>query len=243
MRPRAYKQDLAYIHDVGFRTFAQGAAPGVLRILREAGISGGLVVDLGCGSGLWARRLTDAAYRVHGVDISPDMIELARKRVPEGSFRTGSFLDVDFPDCVAITALGEIFNYTFDRRNSRSALSRLFRRAFRALRPGGLLVFDVAEPGRAKGSSRSFWEGPDWACLVGFVHDKQRHLLTRRITTFRKAGRQYRRAEETHVQQLYRASQLAGDLRKVGFRVRTVRGYGDYRFPKAHAGLIARKPL
>lgn len=237
-----YEQDLAYVHDVGFGTFAERSAAGLLNILREAGISGGLVVDLGCGGGLWARRLTDAAYRVVGIDLSPEMIALARKRVPEGSFRAISFLDVDFPDCVAITALGECFNYTFDSRNSRSALSRLFRRAFRALRPGGLLVFDVAEPGRARSSSRCFWEGSDWACLTEYVQDEPRRRLTRQITTFRKIGRHYRRAKETHVQQLYRASQLASDLRKVGFRVRTVRGYGDLRFAEAHAGLIARKP-
>jgi SAM-dependent methyltransferase len=242
MRVKAYKRDLAYIHDAGFGAFAERSAPGVFQILREAGIDSGLVVDLGCGGGLWARRLTDAAYRVLGIDLSPDMIAMARKRVPEASFRADSFLDVDLPYCVAITALGECFNYTFDRRNSRSSLSRLFRRAFRALRPGGLLVFDVAEPGRAQGSSRGFWEGPDWACLTEYVHDEARHLLTRQITAFRKVGRHYRRTEETHVQQLYRASQLAADLRKIGFRVRTVRGYGDYRFAKAHAALIARKP-
>jgi SAM-dependent methyltransferase len=242
MTTKGYKRDLAYVHDVGFGTFAERSASAVLHILREAGIDSGLVVDLGCGGGLWARRLTDAGYRVLGIDLSPDMIALARKRVPESSFRAGSFLDVDFPDCVAITALGECFNYTFDKRNTRSSLSRLFRRASRALRPGGLLVFDVAEPGRAQGSSRGFWEGPDWACLTEYVQDEPRHLLTRHITTFRKVGRHYRRTRETHVQQLYRASQLAGDLRKMGFRVRTIRGYGDSRFSKAHAGLIARKP-
>jgi hypothetical protein len=65
--------------------------------------------------------------------------------------------------------------------------------------------------------------------------------LTRRITTFRKVGPHYRRAEETHVQQLYRGSELAGDLRKIGFRVRIVRAYGELPFLKAHVGLIARK--
>ena len=242
MRPKAYQRDLAYVHDVGFGTFAKRSAPGVLRILRKAGIYSGLVVDLGCGGGLWARRLTDAAYRVLGIDLSPDMIAMARKRVPEGSFRAGSCLDVDFPDCVAITALGECFNYLFDERNGRSSLRRLFRQAHRALQPGGLLVFDVAEPRRAKGSDRRFWEGQDWACLVEYKHNRRRNLLTRENTTFRKIGRHYRRTKETHVQQLYRGSQLAGDLRQIGFRVRTVRGYGDFRFPKALVGLIARKP-
>jgi SAM-dependent methyltransferase len=242
MKSKIYKRDLAYVHNVGFGTFAERSAPGVLHILRQGGISSGLVLDLGCGGGLWARHLAGAGYQVLGLDLSPDMIALARKRVPEGTFRTGSFLDGDFPDCTAITALGECLNYLFDKRNDRSSLCRLFRRAFRALRPGGLLVFDVAEPGRARGATRSFWEGPDWACLTKYLRDERRHLLTRQMTTFRKVGRHYRRAEETHVQRLYRASQLAGDLREIGFRVRTVRGYGDHRFAKAHAGLIARKP-
>ena len=242
MRTKTYKRDLAYVHDVGFGRFAEQSASGVLGILREAGIATGLVVDLGCGSGIWARRLADAGYRVLGIDLSHDMIALSRKRVPEGSFRTSSFLDIDFPECVAITALGECFNYTFDKRNDRSSLCGLFRRAFQALRPGGLLVFDVAEPGRARSSSHCFWKGTDWACLTEFVQDEPRRRLTRQITTFRKIGPSYRRAEETHVQQLYSGSQLAGDLRKIGFRVRQVRSYGDLRFAKAHAGLIARKP-
>jgi len=101
-----YGQDLAYVHNVGFGNFAEGSAPGVLNILRQRGVSSGLVIDLGCGGGLWARRLVDAGYRVVGIDLSPDMIALARRRVPEGNFRTGSFLDGDFPPCAAITSLG-----------------------------------------------------------------------------------------------------------------------------------------
>jgi SAM-dependent methyltransferase len=239
---KGYKSDLAYIHDVGFGSFAEQSAPGVLDILRRARISSGLVVDLGCGSGLWARHLVDAGYEVLGIDLSPDMIALARERVPEATFRTASFLDVDFPACAAITALGEVFNYLFDKRNRRVSLHRLFRKAHRALRSGGLLIFDVAEPGRAQGADRRFWEAADWACLTEYSHDRRRNQLTRRVITFRKVDQAYRRAEEVHVQQFYEGSQLVGDLRDIGFRVRTVRGYGSFRFPKALVGLIARKP-
>ena len=70
----AYKADLAYIHDVGFGDFARNSAPALLEMLRSNGVSKGLVVDLGCGSGLWARELSDAGYGVLGVDISPAMI-------------------------------------------------------------------------------------------------------------------------------------------------------------------------
>ena len=55
-----YREDLAYIHDVGHADFALRSAPGILEILRESGLRDGLVVDLGCGSGLWARKLLQA---------------------------------------------------------------------------------------------------------------------------------------------------------------------------------------
>jgi 2-polyprenyl-3-methyl-5-hydroxy-6-metoxy-1,4-benzoquinol methylase len=77
-----YGEDLAYIHDVGHADFALDSAPGILEILGRSGIDGGLVVDLGCGSGLLARELIDAGYGVFGVDISEAMIGLARKPAP-----------------------------------------------------------------------------------------------------------------------------------------------------------------
>jgi hypothetical protein len=66
--------------------------------------------------------------------------------------------------------------------------------------------------------------------------------LTRRITTFRKVGEHYRRADEVHRLRLYRATDIAIELRRVGFRVRRTRSYGRYRLPRAHVAFIARKP-
>ncbi len=200
------------------------------------------VADLGCGSGLWARHLFDAGYSVLGIDISHDMVARARDRVPEGTFRVASFLDDDLPECAAITSLGECFNYLFDERQNKASLRRLFRRAYQFLQSGGVFVFDVAEPGRAAGSVRNFSKGSDWACLVEYDEQPRRDRLTRRITTIRRNGKQYRRDEEIHVQQLYKGTELAAELRRIGFSVRTVRGYGELRFPRAHVGLIAKKP-
>jgi trans-aconitate 2-methyltransferase len=77
-----YAADLAYVHDAGFGDFARGAAPFLLERLQEAGLDGGLVVDLGCGSGVWAAELLDAGYDVLGIDVSQAMIALAHRAVP-----------------------------------------------------------------------------------------------------------------------------------------------------------------
>ncbi|MCW2833673.1 MAG: class SAM-dependent methyltransferase [Nocardioides sp.] len=47
------------------------------------------VADLGCGTGTLTRLLVDEGYGVDGVDISPEMIRLARSKVPEADFRVG----------------------------------------------------------------------------------------------------------------------------------------------------------
>jgi SAM-dependent methyltransferase len=238
-----YQEDLAYIHDTGFGFFATGAAPGLLAILRRCSVTGGLVVDLGCGSGLWARELIRAGYDVLGVDYSAAMIALARKKAPQAKFVHASYLKVDLPPCDAVTSIGECFNYLFDRYGE-AELAALFGRVHQALRPGGVFIFDILEPGRYRAGvpSRIYRTGEDWATLVEIEEDAARQELTRRITSFRRVGKLYRRSEEVHRQRLYRAPVLAAELGRVGFRVRTLRGYGAFRLRRAHAVLLARKP-
>src|SRR5215213_7058433 len=125
---RYYGEDVAYIHDVGHADFALESAPGIMEVLDSSRIEGGLVVDLGCGSGLLARELIDAGYKVLGIDISEAMIELSRKRVPEAEFRVGSLFEVEIPACAAVTAISEVLNYLFDAENEKRGLGRLFRR-------------------------------------------------------------------------------------------------------------------
>ncbi len=238
----AYGRDLAYIHDVGFGHFARSAAPGLLKLIRQGRKVRGLVVDLGCGSGIWARELCSAGYDVLGIDISDAMITLARKRAPKAEFRRASFLTAEIPPCAAVTAMGECFSYLFDASNTKRGLSSLFRRVHEVLQPGGLLIFDVAAPGRVPGPGpqRSYREGDDWVVLVAAQEDHK--LLTRRITIFRKVGELYRRDYEVHRLRLFKGPELAEQLRDMGFRVRMLAGYGRMRFPPGHIGLLARKP-
>ncbi|MHB8957239.1 MAG: class I SAM-dependent DNA methyltransferase [Pirellulaceae bacterium] len=238
----AYDSDLAFIHDSGFGDFARNSAPGILNLLVRGGISDGTIVDLGCGSGIWAKELADSGYRVIGVDISPAMIAIARRRVPEAEFHVKSFLQFRLPACQAVTALGEVFNYLFDEGNSLRSLRRLFKGVFNVLPSKGIFVFDVAEPGRCKGLQQGFRESEGWACLVQYQHEPEKQRLTRRIVTFRKSGKAYRRHEETHHQQLYQGASLAGTLRDIGFQVRIVRNYGAYRLPDHVVGVVARRP-
>lgn len=239
---QGYQEDLAYIHDVGFGAFSSESAPGLLEILRQKGIEKGLVVDLGCGSGIWAKALTQADYEVLGIDISDAMLDLAREKAPKATFQNASLLRVELPKCDAVTSIGECLNYQFDE-HELGDIKELFARIYDTLRQGGVFIFDIAEPGYVSGSNpqNSYYEGQDWAILLEKEEDKKRNKLTRKMTIFRQVGNLYRRSEEVHCVQLYKGSEIAKELRKVGFRVRIIRGYGELRFRKAHVGFIATK--
>ena len=239
-----YGEDLAYIHDVGHADFALESAPGILEILGQGGIQEDLVVDLGCGSGLLARELVAAGYRVLGIDISEAMVEISRNRVPEAEFRVGSLFEADIPPCVAVTAVSEVLNYLFDPENERRGLTRLCRRVYDTLPPGGVFVFDVLGPGQvpAGATARGFKVGEDWAVLPEREEDAELGTLTRRIVSFRKVGEHYRRDEEVHRVRLYEPEELSAELRQAGFQVRTMPAYGGYPLARGHAAFVARKP-
>jgi len=57
-----------------------------------------------------------------------------------------SLLRVALPACDAVASIGECLNYAFDRKAGKTELAALFARVNRALRPGGVFIFDVAEP-------------------------------------------------------------------------------------------------
>jgi hypothetical protein len=57
-----YGEDLAHVHDAGFGHIARAGVVALTGRLRRAGLAGGLVVDLGCGSGIGAAALGEAGY-------------------------------------------------------------------------------------------------------------------------------------------------------------------------------------
>jgi SAM-dependent methyltransferase len=236
-RMPAYDEDLAYIHDQGYSQIAEGAAASVLELM-EARSS---IVEFGCGSGVTARRLTDAGHEVLGIDQSAALIALARRRAPQARFRVGSFVSEPIPECDAVLAISEVFNYLFDEGNTRATLPSLFARIHAALRPGGLLVCDLAAPGLVPGGhSRAWTTGPDWAVLV--ENHEEGDLLTRHITSFREHGAGYRRSEEIHRQRLHRPGEILALLRATGFRVRVRLRYGEVSPGPGRHVYVARKP-
>jgi ubiquinone/menaquinone biosynthesis C-methylase UbiE len=99
-----------------------------------ATIPPGTAVDAACGSGRWSAELDARGHRVTGVDSSPEMLALARTKVPAATFHQGDLHRLPVPDShadVLICALA--LTHVAD-------LKPVFTEFTRVLRPGGHIV-------------------------------------------------------------------------------------------------------
>jgi SAM-dependent methyltransferase len=96
----------------------------------------GRVCDMGCGPGQIARFLHQSGTDAFGLDLSPGMIEQARRLSPAIDFREGNLLALDLHDgsLAGITAFYAIVNLPGDLRR------QAFREMARVLQPAGLLL-------------------------------------------------------------------------------------------------------
>jgi SAM-dependent methyltransferase len=107
-------------------------------------LSGKTVVDLGCGSGENLIPLVHRGAHVVGLDLSPELIDLARARLAEASLHAdlcvASAYDTNLPTGVADVILCAAILHHLE-------LNRAKQEILRILRPGGLLV--IKEPIRS----------------------------------------------------------------------------------------------
>jgi SAM-dependent methyltransferase len=233
-----YGPDVARAHDAGFGDQARGAARELLARLAAAGLHDGLVVDLGCGSGILAKQISAAGYDVLGVDLSEAMLALGRRRVPAARFARASVHDAAIPPCVGVAAVGEVLNYATDPRAGRAAAAALFARAAGALAPGGVLLFDAAAPGR--GAARSWTAGRDW--VVCADARTAGTTLTREVVAFHREGDAWKRTDERHELQLLAEDDVLADLAGAGLdAVERLDAYADVPLPAGQPAYAARR--
>ncbi|MBI2967549.1 MAG: class I SAM-dependent methyltransferase [Bacteroidetes bacterium] len=98
----------------------------------------GRLLEIGCGTGIFTEKVFHITRaKITAIDISPELLELAKKKLPEVDFRIADAMATNFPDD------------SFDGVYGSSVIHHLeyepaFREIYRVLKKGGRMVF--AEP-------------------------------------------------------------------------------------------------
>lgn len=156
------------------------------------------MVELGCGSGLLTRFLVDAGHRVMATDASPAMLDIAREYVPGAEeIRRLTLPDDPIPEADAVVSVGHALSYLADESSIDCAL----RRIAAALRPGGVVAFDICDlewGERRRDQPAKAWVDDDWVLVTRFSVPTP-DCYVRQMTVFTRGDDgTWRRDDERH---------------------------------------------
>ena len=120
----------------------------VTSLIQQCSLEAHSILDLGCGTGKHAELFCEQGFKVHGVDLSADMLNIAEKR-RDGKENQLSFSHTNIQNLKlnkkfdVVTSLFHVMSY----QNSNQELTQAFRVAKEHLVDDGIFIFD-------------FWYGP-----------------------------------------------------------------------------------
>lgn len=177
-------------------------------LLEEYGVTDGLVLDLGCGTGTLCRLLAAQGYDMIGVDISDEMLEIAMEKHaknPDGIL----YLHQDMREFElygtvrAVVSICDSMNYLMEYED----LVQVLKLVNNYLDPKGVFVFDLntVYKYREELGEQTIAENRDEGSFIWEnFYDEEEMLNEYDLTLFiREEDGRYRKYEETHYQRAY----------------------------------------
>jgi SAM-dependent methyltransferase len=138
---RIYER-LSQVYDIGWGRFAKQYLSLIDQLLDECSINQARILDVACGTGVLAISLASRGHIVHGIDISSDMVAVAKSKtvnLPNISFKVQDMTRF------AVRDEFDLITCTFDSLNyvlNIDDIEVMFIRVASSLKKSGLFVFD-----------------------------------------------------------------------------------------------------
>jgi len=206
-------------------------------ILSREGLKPRTAVDLACGTGSVTKLLARQGLSVTGVDMSEEMLTVAWEKCMElpnpPRFVCQRLEQLWLPRGVdlAVCALDSL-DYITNPADCKEAI----RRAYKALNPGGIFIFDVNTPEKLRAMDGQVFldEDDDVYCVWRGEFDEETNICSYGMDLFQRRGDMWERSFEEHREYAYSQEQLTEYLKAAGFT--HIEVYADRRFAAPRPG-------
>ena len=194
------------------------------------------VLDLACGTGSMSLLLARRGLQVTGVDVSARMLDVARLKF-SGAQLYAEFIEADMRSFElkepvdAVICVFDSLNYLAEPDDVQAT----FASVHRALKPGGLFVFDVNTPNRLAMIKKEvhLFEGPDHYLVWNDLWDPSRKWWRVKLTGFLKTPGKgddgWTRFDEVHRERAFPVEDVTSWLKGVGFEVPAIYDSSSFR--------------
>lgn len=191
-------------------------------LLKEYGISDGLVLDLGCGTGNMTELLATAGYDMIGVDNAEEMLEIAmEKRAKSGHDILYLLQDMRefelYGTVKAIVSICDSINYITEEED----LLEVFRLANNYLDPKGIFIFDfntVYKYREVLGNQTIAEDREDCSFIWDNYYYEDEQINEYELSLFIRENDSdlYRKYQEMHYQKAYDLETIKGLVEESG---------------------------
>lgn len=216
--------NFAYVYDImmGAVPYDEWAEYVKMLLEKEDIRSGSRIVELGCGTGAFTLQMCNLGYKMTGIDLSPDMLSVARDKFEKTDFADTVFSEQDMqeftlPEKVdALVCVCDSINYIMDKEG----LEKVFRCAEQSLKSNGVFIVDL--------KTKHFYENvlayntmaenfPTCSYIWDNYYHEEERVNEYMLTLFVQDGKFFRRFIENHFQKAYETDEMIQAARRSGF--------------------------
>ena len=178
-----------------------------------------LILELACGTGTLTKLLCEKGYDVIGLDLSADMLEVAREKCPETLFINQDMTEFELYGTVdAIVCCLDSVNYITDKRK----LLKMFKLVKNYLNPGGVFIFDINSEYKLKNviGNNCFVRNEE-EVFYSWENEIEKDRVNFYLTFFTEnEDGTFDRIDETHTERIYKEEELEILLEKAGLELK-----------------------